>query len=171
MAFRFMPIPTSTPWRETDLKNSSTTGATHLLFTYGEFIEKLVALVPPPRSHLVRWAGVFAPNSPYRKEISLEAEIKKGFQFESGDEKDGIKNYSWSKMLAKVFKIDVTKCEGCGGEMQAMGSVQDRLSVERYLKHVGIDHKPPARAPPSAFQQTELFDQSPAHEESAIYLD
>jgi len=53
----------------------------------------------------VRWAGVFAPNSPYRKEISLEAEIKKGFQFESADEKDGIKNYAWSKMLAKVFKI------------------------------------------------------------------
>jgi hypothetical protein len=133
------------------LKTPYSDGTTHLLFTYGEFIEKLVALVPPPRSHLVRWAGVFAPNSPYRKEISLEAEIKKGFQFESGDEKDGIKNYSWSKMLAKVFKIDVTKCEGCGGEMQAMGSVQDRLSVERYLKHVGIDHKPPARAPPQRF--------------------
>lgn len=74
-------------------------------------------------------------------------------------------------MLAKVVKIDVTRCEGCGGDMQAMDSVHDRLSLERYLKHVGIDHKPPARAPPNAFKQTELFDQSTSQEESVIYLE
>jgi hypothetical protein len=95
------------------LKTRWSDGTTHLLFTPSEFIEKLSALIPPPKSHLVRWAGVFAPNSPYRKKITLKPEIKKGFQFKGETEKNGFKDFSWSKMLAQVFKIDVTKCESC----------------------------------------------------------
>gem|GEM_PF-2540620 len=37
------------------LKTEWSDGSTHLLFTPGEFIEKLTALIPPPKSHLVRW--------------------------------------------------------------------------------------------------------------------
>jgi hypothetical protein len=33
------------------------------------------------KSHVVRWAGFFAPNSPYRKEIIIKPQVKKGFQF------------------------------------------------------------------------------------------
>ena len=47
-----------------------------------EFIEKLVAITPAPRSHLVRWGGVFASASPYRKKIVLRPEVGKGFKFE-----------------------------------------------------------------------------------------
>ena len=61
-----------TPWSD---------GTSHLLFTPSEFIEKLSVLIPPPKAHLVRWAGCFAPNSPYRKLITLKPEVKKGFQF------------------------------------------------------------------------------------------
>jgi hypothetical protein len=69
-----------------------------------EFIEKLVALMPPPRSHLVRWSGVFAPNLLYRADITLRPEIKKGFHFvintEEEDKPRECKNYKWSMMLA-----------------------------------------------------------------------
>ena len=89
----------------------------------------------------MRWAGVFAHNSPYRKEITLKPKIKKAFQFKDDEDKEerSVKNYSWSKMLAKVFKIDVTKCEKCGGAMKAIASVMDRDSVVRHLRHVGMD--------------------------------
>ena len=67
-----------------------------------EFIEKLVAL-PPPRSHLMRWAVVIVSNSPYGRDITFRPEINKGFQFaisEEGEEKtQAFKNYPWSKML------------------------------------------------------------------------
>jgi hypothetical protein len=63
------------------LKTRWADGTTHLLFTPGEFIEKLMALIPPGKSHLVRWGGVLGPNSPFRAEITLWPEIKKGFQF------------------------------------------------------------------------------------------
>lgn len=63
------------------LKTPWSNGVTHLEFTPEEWLEKLAALVLPPPSHLVRWGGVFAPNSEYRKKIILKPEVKKGFQF------------------------------------------------------------------------------------------
>lgn len=121
--------------------------------------------IPPPRSHLVRWAGVLASNSPFRREITLRPEIKKAMRFKDCD-KDGVgqgenlvKNYSWSKMLARVFKIDVSKCHLCKADMQLMGAVTDPAQVQRYLKHIGLDYVPPPRAPPRQQQHSFEFDQ------------
>jgi len=49
-----------TPWSD---------GTTHLLLSPLEFIEKLAALVPPPRLNLVRYHGVLAPNAASREHI------------------------------------------------------------------------------------------------------
>ena len=62
------------------LKRPFSDGSTHLIMTYGEFIEKLAALIPPPKTHLVRWSGSFAPNCKYRKKIVLNPEEKKVFE-------------------------------------------------------------------------------------------
>jgi len=145
------------------LKSKWADGTSHLLFTPGEFIEKLAALIPPPRSHLVRWAGVFAPNSPYRKEVTLKPEAKKGFDFaEDGEDGCGLgkrrKNYTWSKMLARVFKIDVLKCEVCGGQLGPVCAVMDSDSIRRYLKHMDIEYDPPPRGPPRFSQEYFDFD-------------
>jgi hypothetical protein len=51
------------------LKNRWRDGTTHVLFEPQELIEKLVALVPPPRFNLVRYHGVFAPRSAWRARI------------------------------------------------------------------------------------------------------
>ena len=51
-------------------------------------------------------------------------------------------------MLAKVFRIDVTKCQYCIGDMAIMAAITNRSEVARYLKHLGIEHEAPARAPP-----------------------
>jgi hypothetical protein len=58
--------------------------------------------------------GVFAANSPFRKKIILKPEEKKGFDFQGGEKKRV--NKSWSLMLARVFKLDVLKCD-CGNGM------------------------------------------------------
>ena len=154
------------------LKTRWSDGTTHLLFTPGEFIEKLAALIPPPKAHLVRWAGVFAPNSPYRKQITLKPELKKGFQFKKANEdKEAappLKNSSWSKMLAQVFKIDVSRCDHCGGDMAAISAITERDGIVRYLKHINIDFNPPPRAPPKHRQESFDFDQSAPISESDL---
>jgi len=154
------------------LKSQWADGTTHLLFSPTEFIEKLSALIPPPRSHLVRWGGVFAPNSPYRKEITLKPEVKKGFQFEETEGGKTYKNRTWSKMLARVFKIDVMVCPDCGGHMRALCSIKDPFSIRRYLQHLNIAYEPPPRAPPRYswgsfdFEQPQVDEQEPV-----IHLD
>ena len=57
-----------TPWHDE---------TSHLLLTPSEFLEKLAAIVPPPRAHLVKWSGVFAPNSPLRRKVILKPGVKK----------------------------------------------------------------------------------------------
>jgi hypothetical protein len=44
-------------------------GTTHLIFAPAELIEKLAALIPPPRFHLVRYHGVLAPSARARDRI------------------------------------------------------------------------------------------------------
>ena len=154
------------------LKTGYSDGTSHLLFTPTEFIEKLSAIIPPPKSHLVKWSGVFAPNSPHRKNITLKPDIKKGFAFKENCTDDNpIKNYSWSKMLAKVFKIDVTKCEHCNGDMAVMAALIDRSEVVRYLKHVGIEHEAPTRAPPRHKEEPLDFGPEYYEDEPVITLD
>ena len=145
---------------EVTFKKPWSNGQTGVLLTQLEFIEKLSALIPPPRSHLIRWAGVFSPNYKYRKDIVLKPSIKKGFQFgeDSEDSEEGsLKNSSWAINLARTFKIDVSKC-ACGGELSVVAAIKDAYSVEKYLKHVGIEHEAPTRAPPR-YKQEDLFDE------------
>jgi hypothetical protein len=60
------------------LKTAYSNSTSHLLFTPRELIKKLSAIIPPPKSHLVNWSGVFAPGSPYRKIEVLKPDEKKG---------------------------------------------------------------------------------------------
>ena len=55
-------------------------------------------------------------------------------------------------MLAKVFKIDVSQCGSCGGDLVKIAAITDPMEARRYLKHVGIPHDAPARAPPRSVQ-------------------
>jgi hypothetical protein len=142
------------PWRD---------GTSHLLFTPHEFLEKLAAIIPPPKSHLVRWGGVFAANSPLRKKIVLKPEEKKGFDFDGSERKR--LNKTWSRMLARVCKIDVLKCP-CGGTLAPLGAVQDLDQARRYLKHVNMDYDPPPRGPPRARQICLDFEQQYHHDDS-----
>ena len=42
---------------------------TYVIFEPEDFIARLVALVPKPRAHLIRYHGVFAPASPDRARV------------------------------------------------------------------------------------------------------
>ena len=116
-----------------------------------QFIEKLVAITPASRQHLVRWGGVFASASPHRKKIVLNPEAKKGFNFEKKEKKEKkekndspspIKASNWARMLSRVFGIDVLKCE-CGGELKPVSAILKGDEVKRYLRHLGLDADPP----------------------------
>ena len=51
------------------LKSPWWDGTSHLLLSPHEFLEKLVAIIPPPKSHLVRWRVCRAGEGEYSQRI------------------------------------------------------------------------------------------------------
>jgi len=51
------------------LKSPNKEGTSHIVMEPLEFMERLAALVPHPRLHLIRFHGVLAPNAKLRSQI------------------------------------------------------------------------------------------------------
>ena len=52
------------------LPKPATDGRTELILTPLEFLDRIAALIPPPRRHRHRYHGVVAPNSPLRQAVT-----------------------------------------------------------------------------------------------------
>jgi len=57
------------------LKRRWRDGTTHVVFEPGELLERLVALIPPPRAHQVRYHGVLAPAAAGRAGICCDRRL------------------------------------------------------------------------------------------------
>jgi hypothetical protein len=51
------------------LKSPTRDGTTHIVMQPQEFMQRLAALVPRPRLHLIRFHGVLAPNAKLRAAV------------------------------------------------------------------------------------------------------
>jgi hypothetical protein len=94
------------------LKRPFSDGTTHIVFTPLEFMEKLSALVPKPRIHLIRYAGAFARHTKIRPHVLVKArmEVQEGLQImdAASGQSPTDKSKSWARLLKKVFNIDVS---------------------------------------------------------------
>jgi hypothetical protein len=113
-----------------------------------EIIEKIVALIPPPYVHLTRYFGVLSSHSKWRQRIILQPGIKKGFVATT----DGLspQRMTWSKLLARVFKIDVTRCKQCGARIypENCDVVTNAPLIVATLQALGLSSERPQRGPP-----------------------
>ena len=67
-----------------------------------------------------------------------------------GSDKKGstLRGSSWARLLSRVFKVDVGRCQ-CGGELRVIAAICNPDEARRYLRYAGLASEPPARAPPS----------------------
>jgi hypothetical protein len=117
---------------------SDGTKAVH--FTPLEFVEKLAALVPPPRVHQIRYHGVFAPNHSWRAAVVPKGRVESGLA--PGETKIPIsrgRRMSWAECLKRTFQIDLTRCPDCAGEVRFIAAVLKRDAVEAILGHLKIE--------------------------------
>jgi hypothetical protein len=42
----------------------------------------------------------------------------------------------WAQRLKRVFNIDVSICEKCGGEAKIIASIKDRAVIDKILNHL-----------------------------------
>lgn len=132
------------PWRD---------GTTHIRMSPLEFMQRLAALVPRPRLHLIRFHGVLAPNA------GLRATIVPGPAQTPGEHAEEHARTSarmgWARLLKRVFDIDLEHCPQCGGEFKIIAAIEEPAVIVRILTHLGL----PARAPPrSAERPLALFE-------------
>ncbi len=135
------------------LKRPFRDGTTHVLFSPADFISKLVALIPRPRHHLVRYHGVLAPNASIRSAI-VPGKQRQKTQSDNDSPRDTdkapqspapdtlIAPLSWAERLKRIFQIDVLACPRCGGTLRIIGDVTDPMIIRKILDHIA------ARAPP-----------------------
>jgi hypothetical protein len=118
-----------TPWRD---------GTTSVSFSPLDFIARLVALVPPAKMNLVRYHGVFAPNFKDRSlVVQKKATTPKRSSVESAipaANKACRERMRWSEMLKRTFKIDVTVCSHCGGRLEQIAVIKDRVAIKAILE-------------------------------------
>ena len=134
-----------TPWRD---------GTTHLVMSPLEFMQRLAALVPRPRLHLIRYHGVLAPNARLRplvvpqkpevQERAAEVAVAGGCDVQTVQSRPH--RVSWARLLKRVFDIDVERCPNCGaGELKIIAAILERPVIEKILSHLGLDPQPPPK--------------------------
>ncbi|MCC7461565.1 MAG: hypothetical protein IT480_03780 [Gammaproteobacteria bacterium] len=123
--------------------------------------ERLAALVPPPRMHLTRYRGVFAPRSRLRAAVTPARRGKAG-RGQGADQTDVVDEsatprhvaMSWAQRPKRVFGIDIEACARCGGPLQVIASIEEPQVIAKILAHLEKrapdQHRLPlgARAPP-----------------------
>jgi uncharacterized protein (DUF983 family) len=152
-----------TPWRD---------GTTHLVMSPLELMQRLAALVPRPRLHLIRFGvritslrevsgpplrdhGVLAPNAklrplvvpqepPAQAQAATEAAVAADCEVETAQARP--RRISWARLLKRVFDIDMQHCPNCGnGELKIIAAILERPVIEKILTHLGLDPQPPPR--------------------------
>ena len=153
-------------------------GSVSLLLTPLELIERLAALIPPPRRHRHRYYGVLAPNAPLRESVTamvaekVDATLpaamteavhapepgvsdrKQNSPDEEADEPAHRKaaRYVWALLLARIYEVLPLVCPKCGGEMRIIAFINDGPVIREILSHLGeptsAPRIAPARGPP-----------------------
>jgi hypothetical protein len=140
------------------LKSPWADGTQALILSAAELVEKLVALIPPPNAHLKRYFGILSSRSKWRRQIILKPHVKKGFI--ATPDGHSSERMTWSKLLARVFKIDVIRCKRCRAKVNpaSFEIVIDPTLVAAILVALSLSHQPPQRAPPRIVYQDLAFD-------------
>ncbi|MFO0985593.1 MAG: transposase [Planctomycetota bacterium] len=161
------------PWRD---------GSTHVVFTPQVFLERLAALIPPPRAHLVTYHGVLAPGAALRDLVVPAPPRRKNRSDNRPSQDDRLvqrlkvrnlpdyqRRYPWSELLLRVFLEDVLKCP-CGARRKLIALITDPPVVTAILKSLGLATQPPAvcaaRPPPALELQPTFEEETPPQDSS-----
>ena len=147
-------------WLSYRLPKTTHTGLTNIQIDPLEFIEKIAALIPPPRKHRHHYHGVFAPNAPLRRLIVTAAiQIPKILvppDLQKTANEVAKTSLNWSKLIARIYEVNPLLCTSCGKEMKIRAIVTDKTQIWRILMGIGWKTEAPDFDPPSDFSRWEI---------------
>jgi hypothetical protein len=131
-------------------------GTTGIKLSPLELLEKLAALVPLPRAHLVRYAGCLAPHSKLRAAI-VPTPRQQGVDDE--ETKTGTPSWNWARLLGRVFDLAMATCPLCRrGSLRIIAAITQESVITRILRHLKLASVPPPIAPARCRQELFAFD-------------
>jgi hypothetical protein len=135
-------------------------GTTGMKLSPLELLEKLAALVPLPRAHLVRYAGCLAPHSTLRAAI-IPTPRQQGIDGEQT--KTGTPYWDWARLLGRVFDLEMATCPFCRrGSLRIIAAITQESVMTRILRHCKLASVPPPIAPARLRQEICAFDDAHA---------
>ena len=93
--------------------------------------------------NLLRYHGVFAPNSSLRAQITPARRGKRGAATPA-TLAEWRRAMGWAQRLKRVFQLDLEHCVQCGGALKLIASIEDPWVIQKILRHL----EPQARGPP-----------------------
>lgn len=158
---------------ELTLKNIWRDGTRAIIFEPHDLLARLVAAVPPPRFHLLRYFGVLSGHSALRSEVVPEPEddpLQRRPPPAAGDQLELLQSDDcrpparrrWGWLLKHVFQADLDSCIRCGGPMRWVEAATTPEAIARLMaKHGLAPRAPPTRQPPVAMQLELPFTAEP----------
>jgi hypothetical protein len=120
------------------------------------FLEKLAALVPLPRAHLVRYGGCLAPHSKLREAIRPTPR-QQGVDGEATP--PGTPYWPWARLLGRVFDLEIATCPFCRrGALRLIAVITQESVITRILRHLQLAAVPPPLTPARGRQALFAFD-------------
>jgi hypothetical protein len=91
-------------------------------------VRRLAWLIPPPRQHQIRYAGLLAPNAALRPAVVPAGRIsvqRMPFPTDRLFEPLTPEPYrvAWAQLLARVYDVDACACPACPGRLKPAGAV------------------------------------------------
>jgi hypothetical protein len=127
------------------LKTPYRDGTTHIVLEPLDLMALLAALVPPPRMHLTRFHGVFAPHSQLRAAVTPahRGVGSKGQGADQCTDRPATPRHvamTWAQRLKRVFgidiDIDIDTCARCGGKLKVIASIEEPQVIAKILAHL-----------------------------------
>ena len=114
-------------------------GTTRIVLDPLDFLSRLASLVPRPRTNLIRFHGVFAPNFKHRCLITPKTKSPEKQTTKSRNSS----SMTWAMRLKRVFGMDIEVCSECGGKLKVISSIEEPEVIEKILTHLGLDSRVP----------------------------
>src|SRR5499426_1728333 len=126
-------------------------GTTGIRLSPWERLEKLAALVPLPRVHLVRYGGCLAPHSHLRGAIRPTPRQQ---GLDGAEAPTGTPYWPWARLLGRVFGLDMRTCPFCRrGSLRIIAAIMQGEVIRKSLQHLKLSADPPPMAPARVRQE------------------
>jgi len=114
-----------------------------------DYVARVLAQIPPPRKHLVRYHGYYsnAARGKRRRDRSSPVESVSPEQEPAPSPEAAALRKRWADLLRRVYEIDPLVCPRCSATMRVVGFITQPQTIKRILDHLQRSTSRP-RSPP-----------------------